>query len=137
MKFILSINTNTPSDEIDGWKDHERRHVLSITLAVKQRVVNPLLTEEAYLFDEPEKCETRRKEVLKKYGKMIEDLLALKNHKKGDGKNVVLEPDVGANEYSPGDGDPEKPITDDELAIWLKLVETTTEIRPIRNIPKQ
>ena len=134
ISFRLRINLN--SDDIEGFKNHERRHVLSRVLGVKRRIVNPLKAEEPSKYPDMDPCKKAAADLEKKYNEMLVRYARAGDHRKSTkkgGGGVVLPPQSGANEWSPWDADPMPPITDEELKKWRDAVDGATEIAPIRN----
>jgi hypothetical protein len=114
-------------------------HVYSRSLGVKRRIVNPLKAEVPWEFETPESCEVRRKELAKKYQKMLDRYFELGNHRKNTenihtGNGQELTPEGGANELSPGDGDPAPEITEEQHNSWINMINDSHEIEPVQNV---
>lgn len=137
VEIQATISVNLESDDPVGFSYHEMMHIYSRSLGVKRRIVNPLKAEAPWQYDNPDDCEKRRSALEKDYQEMIIRYFDLKNHRKNTknihrGGGTELEPDLGANELSPGDGDPAPEITEEQHSTWSKLINDANEIEPVR-----
>jgi hypothetical protein len=121
-----------------GWSWHEIMHVYSIALAVKRRIVNPLRKDNPWEYSDPKSCEERKKQLMDDYQSMLDSYHRLRKHRNNtrniyEGGGVELRPDPGANELSPGAGDPAPEISEEQHQEWMDLINEATEIAPINN----